>query len=71
MLRIYNEMAQKDEIMQTETEMRSCPFCGGDAEVIFEGPKYYYPACSVCPVELHEIYFTPEEAAEAWNRRAD
>lgn len=56
-------------------ELKSCPFCGGNAKQktftskgkIFKTTVYYI-ACSVCkcqtPVQLHI-----EEAEELWNTR--
>ena len=57
-------------------KLRSCPFCGGEAE-IFENddrPNEWYAAC-VNPECKCEAYLpfakTVTEAAAAWNRRTE
>lgn len=70
MIRVVKSYVKENEnpvFAELEGELRRCPFCGSDAEIVRDGPKYYYPACSKCPIEMHEIYFSPEEAARAWN----
>ena len=61
----WDEIAAK----QTKLELKPCPFCGGKAEVIGSG-KYsdYLAKCSSCGA-TSEYKSTPEEAAEAWNKR--
>ncbi len=58
-------------IDQSKLHLKPCPRCGGKGLIYYEGPKYYYAECEHCPLELHEIYFSAEEAAEAWNYRAE
>ena len=58
-------------IDQSKLQMKPCPRCGGKGLIYYEGPKYYYAECEDCPIELHEIYFSPESAADAWNYRAE
>ena len=54
-----------------ENELKSCPFCGGIAEVtLFLGN--YLVACKCCPGATFPCKdMTKEEVIEAWNRRAD
>lgn len=57
------------------TELKPCPFCGGEAEkkkYRFQNKTVYVVMCSVCtsrsPMFLEEA---KERAIIAWNRRAD
>lgn len=57
------------------TELKPCPFCGGEAEkkkYRFQNKLVYVVMCSVCtsrsPMFLEEA---KERAIIAWNRRAD
>ena len=55
-------------------ELKPCPFCGGEPFVdYYDYEKYgktYVICCNGCHAETFERD-TPEEAAEAWNRRVD
>lgn len=55
-------------------ELKSCPFCGGNARMQqclrWDIDKYrYFVACEVCGVETPRIARTRQEAASSWNRR--
>lgn len=56
-------------------ELKPCPFCGGEADVIDEGkgtePERYWAYCGNvnCFVEGTSAYATEREAIEAWNTR--
>lgn len=52
------------------SELKPCPFCGGEARVNAYGFNQYSVECKICWAE------TPrksgiENAIEAWNRRVD
>ena len=55
-------------------ELKLCPFCGGRAEmydgITFRSQRQYEPRCVKCECAIG-LYDTEEQAAEAWNRRAD
>ena len=54
-------------------KLKSCPFCGGEAEV-FESDAWYIVGCYniSCPIMPHTwMSETVEEAIECWNRRVD
>ena len=58
-----------------EIKLKPCPFCGSRAKIHKRSDGYYYVDCSLDNGFCHVIprtwiYDTPEEAAEAWNRRA-
>ena len=47
-------------------KLKSCPFCGGDAEMM--GITFVYVKCLKCGVETMG-YREEDEAAGEWNRR--
>lgn len=57
-------------------ELKPCPFCGGEAEVI-PLPSYnsnkckYFVTCLCCGVETPRTSRTGKNAIERWNRRFD
>ncbi len=66
-----------------ETELKSCPFCGGEVKGYFDNHKKVMIECNACNMyfgiqleigcELVEgwkaTFNSKEEAIEAWNRR--
>ena len=55
-------------------ELKPCPFCGGEAEIQFGACDYnvYQVVCTNDGCNAMNGWDdTPEQAAEAWNRRAD
>lgn len=56
-----------------DIELKPCPFCGKSKAKI----HYPYFTDTYCCIQCYECYCTtalfktPDEAAEAWNRRAD
>ena len=72
--------------MDNQIELKPCPFCGGEpeiTEVIDRTPRNLEPVgfgvkCDQCGIIVAKIdcgvtdwFETDEEAAAAWNRRAD
>lgn len=53
--------------MCNNTELKPCPFCGGNAEM--KSYTMFWVVCDDCLSET-TVYSTEEEAIEAWNRRA-
>ena len=55
-------------------ELRTCPFCGGEAEINNEidmGQSYYVINCKTCHASPDgAISIDVNVAAAAWNRRA-
>lgn len=57
-------------------ELKSCPFCGGDARAFDNGVGYDPRPWAVwcqgegCAARMHDHYATKAEAIAAWNRRA-
>lgn len=58
-------------------EMKSCPFCGGEAEIstntrIIKGKHHpiYWVKCCECGAKVPRYNRTAEEAIDIWNRRA-
>lgn len=58
-------------IDQSAIYMKPCPRCGGKGLIYREGDRCYYAECEDCVLELHDIYFSAEEAAKAWNYRQE
>lgn len=61
----------------SNTELKPCPFCGGEAELVekfvrrgFLLSHRYVIKCNRCGKEDRE-YFYRFEAVEAWNRRVE
>lgn len=55
-------------------KLKQCPFCGGEANLSFNISFGFIPWCSNVLCILNELcagYATEEEAANAWNRRAN
>ena len=58
--------------MENMADLRPCPFCGGhgaNIKKLLVGDVYYV-ACVVCHATSH-AFDKPENAATAWNRRAE
>lgn len=49
------------------TELKPCPFCGGEAKVI-ESKGLYWVACMKCCASA-DVIDDRDKAIEAWNRR--
>ena len=57
------------------TELKPCPFCGGEALARPNLPTYgcdvmYYAGCKKCKVRT-PLRWAMEDAIEDWNRRAE
>ena len=59
------------------SELKPCPFCGGEADspvataFTRDGTGYeFYVQCDKCCAKADFFYNTPDEATAAWNRRA-
>lgn len=63
--------------MMTMFELKPCPFCGSEkcATRIHKnvyGDIWWEARCNNCGAELsNKLFDTDEDAARAWNRRAD
>ncbi len=58
------------------TELLPCPFCLGEAEVVYIDNdeaclQGFYPRCSKCSINDDCLFSDKESAAKAWNTRAD
>lgn len=74
----------KERIKRANDRLKSCPCCGGKAEVKERydtdgrcGYETVYVQCSQCGLRTGELitdgyyatWYTPEEVAAVWNRR--
>ena len=50
-----------------EVELKPCPFCGGEAEIITINSLTHFVHCKEC--NLLRAFISQGAAAEAWNRR--
>ena len=50
------------------TELKHCPFCGGEASTYVAYDDGYYVCCDECGCGL-PVFNTEQEAIEAWNKR--
>lgn len=61
--------------MSDETELKPCPFCGGEAETLRFADKGYWDvgchACEISPCTEDMFYETRAVAVAAWNRRVE
>lgn len=53
-----------------ETELKPCPFCGGEARRYYGNHDMYGVTCKKCTAKIFG-YATKASATRAWNRRAD
>ena len=52
------------------TELKPCPFCGGEAKISDMGyPHWVF--CEKCGARIHGYTTDERDSIEAWNRRAD
>ena len=53
-------------------ELKPCPFCGGEAAFGANSCQgFEYVRCASCKARTWSCYDTKEQAAEAWNTRAE
>lgn len=61
------------------TELKPCPFCGGNPVIKYDD-QYYWIECEICYVKTRELNVedygrgmkkTRELCIEAWNRRVE
>ena len=52
------------------TEMKRCPFCGGEPYYYAPGPAEHHIQCVQCHAET-DGWIEKEQAIEAWNTRAE
>lgn len=51
-------------------ELKRCPFCGGEAEIIGYDNGTYRCVCLNCVCAQDMFFDSPEESAEEWNNRS-
>ncbi len=60
---------------EPNVELKSCPFCGGDAIIRLEDQvetpddEWWYVDCAACPIQTYP-QITKAEAARIWNTRS-
>lgn len=63
-------------MMSDETTLLPCPFCGGEAKLshyeTFDNDEWAVECMGVCEIQPATcLFFTKEQAIEAWNTRAE
>lgn len=53
------------------TELKPCPFCGGEASKRLFYKGKYRVHCNACDAYSGDVYATEAEAIKAWNTRAE
>lgn len=54
------------------SELKPCPFCGGEASVEIKWGNWFLVRCNNCPCDLGRSWFPKKrQAIEAWNRRSE
>lgn len=53
----------------TETKLKPCPFCGGEAVMLGEDDGMYQVVCPNCAANIDNYDDEKEVAAEKWNSR--
>ena len=54
-----------------ETELKPCPFCGGEAKLEKADMGCWKIKCTKCPCDFGRYwYLRKRDAKKAWNRRA-
>lgn len=53
-----------------ETELKPCPFCGGEARRYEGQSRYHGVSCRKCTCNIYG-YASRSAATRAWNRRTD
>lgn len=53
----------------SETKLKPCPFCGGEAKIIGAIGAVFCARCTECGAET-QSELSEQQAAELWNRRA-
>lgn len=51
------------------SELKCCPFCGGEAEMLNYSPTEWLVHCIKCDGMVENWRKTKQEAIEQWNRR--
>lgn len=52
-------------------ELKPCPFCGGEAEILNYSENEWLICCAICNGMVERWRKTRKEAIEQWNRRAN
>lgn len=55
------------------SELKPCPFCGGEANIDFLGGfNVYRVRCTKCPCDMGRYWYSrKDDAKKAWNRRKE
>lgn len=53
------------------TELKPCPFCGGEANYQGFELNNYCVYCRKCGTSTRKYYASKDEARDAWNRRVN
>lgn len=53
------------------TELKRCPFCGGEATVEDCGFHLYFVRCKKCSINQDKLFAQKCDAVKAWNTRVN
>ena len=64
-------MSRIGENMEECEELKPCPFCGGEAEMLNYSETEWIVHCRMCDGMVERWRETKKEAIEQWNRRTN
>lgn len=68
----WNEYSQNYTPTKPKTELKPCPFCGGQARIREDEGGFYQVTCTSVACEIHTFSFDDvSDAVERWNRRVN
>lgn len=71
MYRVASIRSGIGESVEECEELKPCPFCGGEAEMLNYSENEWLVHCRMCDGMAERWRKTEKEAIEQWNRRAN
>ena len=68
-MKVLEILQENQEGREMRDDLLSCPFCGGEAEILHYQIDGYLPKCKLCDGMIEKWFLIKEEAIAAWNHR--